>query len=115
MLCTRCLRTTFVRRQLPIARQFSASARFRSTEPQLSTPITEVGEEVPTPAGRSICKEGTTLNGLNFTNGGKDPIAKKDEEYPDWLWSCLDVMKKSSDSAEDDAGDEFGTASWPAR
>lgn len=109
MLCTRCIRATVLRRQLPIARQFAASARFRSTEPQLSTPVTDAGEapqpEVPS---RSICKEGTILTGLNYMNVGKDPVAKKDEEYPEWLWSCLDVMKKSSDEADNDAGDEFG-------
>lgn len=108
MLCTRCLRTV-ARRPLPIARQFSAAARFRSAEPPLSTPVTEPGQEPePAASARSICKEGTILTGLNYTNGGKDPVAKKDEDYPEWLWSCLDVMKKSADEADVDAGDEFG-------
>jgi large subunit ribosomal protein L54 len=47
------------------------------------------------------------LNGLNYTKGGQDPVAMKDEDYPEWLWDCLDVMKKSSDTADDGAGDEF--------
>ena len=47
------------------------------------------------------------MNGLNYTKGGQDPVAMKDEDYPEWLWDCLDVMKKSSDAADDGAGDEF--------
>lgn len=48
------------------------------------------------------------LNGLNYIKGGQDPVAKKDEDYPEWLWSCLDVMKKA-DAADDSLGDEFCT------
>lgn len=48
------------------------------------------------------------LNGLNYIKGGQDPVAKKDEDYPEWLWSCLDVMKKA-DAADDNLGDEFCT------
>lgn len=47
------------------------------------------------------------MNGLNYFKGKTDPTALKDEEYPEWLWSCLDVQKKA-DAAEDaDAGDEW--------
>ena len=49
------------------------------------------------------------LTGLNYLKSGSDPVALKDEEYPAWLWDCLDVMKKSTDDAADDAGDEFCT------
>jgi large subunit ribosomal protein L54 len=110
MFCTRCLRATVARRQLlPVARQFSVSAAFRSAEPQLSTPIAAAGEtpSIPPATSRSICAEGTVLTGLNFTKGKADPVAMKDEEYPEWLWSCLDVVKKGSDGAEDAANDEF--------
>jgi large subunit ribosomal protein L54 len=58
---------------------------------------------------RSICPEGTVLAGLNYTKAGQDPVAKKDEEYPEWLWSCLDVMKSSANAADENAGDEFCT------
>ncbi|KAH6608676.1 hypothetical protein Trco_002022 [Trichoderma cornu-damae] len=107
MFCTRCLRATAARRQLPLPRHFSSSLRFSSAEPQLSTPTSDAGE-APKPAAtsRSICPEGTVLNGLNYTKGGQDPVAMKDEDYPEWLWSCLDVMKKA-DAADDDLGDEF--------
>lgn len=57
-----------------------------------------------------MCPEGTILTGLNFMKGGKDPVAMKDEDYPEWLWSCLDVkLKKSSGAADDAAADEFCT------
>lgn len=52
------------------------------------------------------------LNGLNYTKGGQDPVALKDEDYPEWLWSCLDVMKKA-DAEDDNLGDEFCTSLPP--
>ncbi|KAF4988332.1 hypothetical protein FGRMN_9840 [Fusarium graminum] len=108
MFCTRCLRTSAVRRTQPILRQFSTTTPFRSAEPQLSTPVTAPGEAPKdVPAARSSCAPGTVLNGLNYVKNGQDPVAKNDDEYPEWLWSCLDVLKKSADSAETDAGDEF--------
>lgn len=76
--------------------------------PELSTPTGEdpaaAGEKKPS---RSICQAGTPLNGLNYIKGKTDPVALADEEYPEWLWDCLEVQKKDSDAAEDDAGDEF--------
>ncbi|EGX91354.1 ribosomal protein L37 [Cordyceps militaris CM01] len=109
MFCTRCLRTAVVRRQFPIARrQFSVAPFLRSAEPTLSTPTTAAGEAAPQkPKPKSSCPEGTILTGLNFTKSGSDPVAKRDEEYPEWLWSCLDVTKKSAEGDEDAAGDEF--------
>ncbi|KAF4984163.1 hypothetical protein FZEAL_561 [Fusarium zealandicum] len=108
MFCTRCLRTAVTRRPLPILRQFSTTVPFRNAEPQLSTPVTDAGETPKdAPAPRSSCPAGTVLLGLNYTKGGQDVLAKKDEEYPEWLWSCLDVLKKNTDSADPDAGDEF--------
>ncbi|KAJ3474703.1 hypothetical protein NLG97_g9729 [Lecanicillium saksenae] len=109
MFCTRCLRTAVVRRQFPIARrQFSVAPFLRSSEPTLSTPTTAAGEAAPEKAApRSSCPEGTILTGLNYTKGAADPVAKKDEEYPEWLWRCLDVTKKSTEGNEDAAGDEF--------
>ncbi|KAF5706027.1 hypothetical protein FGLOB1_7663 [Fusarium globosum] len=108
MFCARCLRATSLRRSQPILRQFSTTTNFRSAEPQLSTPVTAPGEaQKDVPAARSSCAPGTVLNGLNYTKGGQDPVAKNDDEYPEWLWSCLEVLKKSADSADADAGDEF--------
>lgn len=109
MFCTRCLR--IAPKRLPSVRAFSTTLPFRSateTSP-LSTPVTSPGETPKTPAApKSICLEGTVITGLNYMKSGTDPVALKDEEYPAWLWDCLDVMKKSSDGeAGEDAGDEF--------
>jgi len=41
-------------------------------------------------------------------------VALKDEDYPEWLWSCLDVMKKGADAADENAGDEFCTFGPPS-
>lgn len=118
MLCRRCLRAAASRRQLPTVRRFSAFHALRSSDPTPSSPVGELGE-APGPqqaqqpgVRRSICPEGTILTGLNFMKGGLDPVAMKDEDYPEWLWSCLDVKeKKSSGVADDAAADEFCTSS----
>lgn len=36
-------------------------------------------------------------------------MALPDNEYPEWLWSCLDVTKGSAAEEDADAGDEFCT------
>ncbi|KAF4464092.1 mitochondrial ribosomal L37p [Fusarium albosuccineum] len=108
MFCTRCLRAATSRRPLPLLRQFSTTAPFRNAEPKLSTPVTEPGEGLKDPvAPRSSCPAGTVLGGLNYSKGGQDPVAKADDEYPEWLWDCLSVLKKQDGSADADAGDEF--------
>lgn len=108
MLCTRCFRAAVTRRQAPLPRLFTGAARALAAEPKLSTPVTEAGEAPAPPApARSSCPEGTVLGGLNYTKGGQDPVALKDADYPEWLWSCLDVMKKSTGAADDDVADEF--------
>lgn len=47
------------------------------------------------------------ITGLNYLKDGSDPVTMKDEEYPAWLWECLDVVKKASD--ENGLDDEFCT------
>jgi len=34
--------------------------------------------------------------GLNYLKGRDDPVALKEEEYPEWLWRCLDVKKEEN-------------------
>jgi len=46
------------------------------------------------------------LKGLNYLKGRDDPVALPDEEYPEWLWHCLDVKKKGGDE-EGAVGDLF--------
>jgi hypothetical protein len=58
-----------------------------------------------TPLPVSSAPEGTVLKGINYIKGHNDPVALKEEEYPEWLWHCLDVSKKTAE--EDAAGDEF--------
>jgi large subunit ribosomal protein L54 len=52
------------------------------------------------------------LKGLNYFKGRDDPVALKEDEYPEWLWRCLDAKKVEG---EDDAsaGDEFCESSMP--
>ena len=47
------------------------------------------------------------LSGLNYIKGKNDPVALADDAYPEWLWNCLEVMKKADSTADADAGDEF--------
>ncbi|KAJ1733395.1 hypothetical protein H4S06_001592 [Coemansia sp. BCRC 34490] len=42
----------------------------------------------------SSAPHGTVLKGLNIYKDGKDPVALKDEEYPDWLWTIMDEVPK---------------------
>ncbi|KAM7223475.1 Mitochondrial ribosomal protein L37 domain containing protein [Rhypophila decipiens] len=55
----------------------------------------------------SSCPAGTVLTGLNYFKGKTDPVALPDEEYPEWLWKCLEVKKTEGESGDAEAGDEF--------
>lgn len=48
---------------------------------------------------------GKALRGLGYIKGQDWPIAKKDSEYPDWLWGLLDQKKKGKDKGGDGAGE----------
>ncbi|GMM33314.1 mitochondrial 54S ribosomal protein YmL37 [Saccharomycopsis crataegensis] len=52
------------------------------------------------PLNISSVPEGTPLN-LHIKKSGKEPLAKKDEEYPSWLWELLDE-KKQVDNLKND-------------
>lgn len=43
-------------------------------------------------ARQSSCPAGTVLN-LKIKKSGDEPVALKDEEYPAWLWDCLNKPK----------------------
>ena len=127
MICRSCLRRLSPRisRTLaktspqPIARAFSTSIRVQSAAAAAEAPPADA----PTPELKpltgsadaaaaekpklSSCPAGTVLNGLNYFKGKEDPVALPDEEYPEWLWSCLDVQKKADAEDDADAGDEF--------
>lgn len=50
---------------------------------------------------------GTPLKGLNYLKGRDDHVALPDEDYPEWLWRCLDVKKAKDGKDDEGAGDEF--------
>ncbi len=47
------------------------------------------------------------LTGLNYLKGKTDPVARADDEYPDWLWKCIEITIKKEEAADTDGGDEF--------
>jgi large subunit ribosomal protein L54 len=120
MICRTCLRRAagLAQRRPATLRPFTTSIPFRNAAataaqaaPELSTPLSKPGEDAaPATEGKaalSSCKEGTVLTGLNYLKNKSDPVAKADEEYPEWLWKCLEVQVKASEEADEGAGDEF--------
>ena len=39
------------------------------------------------------------MKGLNIYKDGKDPVAKADKDYPEWLWTLL-APKQNADETE---------------
>jgi hypothetical protein len=46
------------------------------------------------------------MKGLNYLKGRDDPVALPEEEYPEWLWRCLDAKFKEEEDGGG-IGDEF--------
>ena len=122
MICSNCLRTRFSLRfgvhfQTPLStiRLFSGTgATYNPAQPPPATPVFTTPLSKPTPKARaavalpiSFCAAGTKLKGLNYLKGRDDPVALPEEDYPEWLWRCLDV-KKSDEEGAGEIGDEFG-------
>jgi large subunit ribosomal protein L54 len=120
MICRSCLRRASLfapLRTLTTSRAaaFSTSLLLRNTAAPAAaaaaaTPALD--PLIPTPAADdkpplSSCPAGTLLNGLNYIKGKNDPVALSDEEYPAWLWGCLEVKKKEGNADGFDAADEF--------
>ncbi|CAI4216752.1 unnamed protein product [Parascedosporium putredinis] len=111
---TDSLRPRPARAPLPSRAISTFSARFNAAaeaaSPKLSTPTTDPGEDAaakaPAAEPKSSCAPGTVLNGLNFLKGKQDPVALADEQYPEWLWKCLEYPEKLQ-SADAGAADEF--------
>ncbi len=132
MICQRCLRQAFNARSFPSLRRTLAStagpttasprpddhpAATSTSAPQpFSTPLSPSADEASLDAGskpksksnvpKSKVAAGTTLKGLNYFKGKEDPLALPDEDYPEWLWRCLDSTKKGS-GGDAAVGDEF--------
>ncbi|KAF9879971.1 hypothetical protein CkaCkLH20_02782 [Colletotrichum karsti] len=128
MICRTCLRRApaLPRLQTPSAgallRPFSLSAPTRNAataapdaapappaNPAAPPKLSNVKEEtLKTPAKPvSSCPAGTVFNGLNYIKGKSDPVALPDEDYPDWLWTCLEAKKEVTESVEDLAAEMF--------
>ncbi|KAK4181683.1 mitochondrial ribosomal protein L37-domain-containing protein [Triangularia setosa] len=90
---------------------FSTTLRVRNvaaaaTEAPELTPLT-AEPTADKAVGLSSCPAGTVLNGLNYLKGKTDPVALPDDQYPEWLWKCVEVGQKRSDNADADAGDAY--------
>ncbi|KAJ1836662.1 hypothetical protein LPJ63_000154 [Coemansia sp. RSA 2711] len=72
-----------------VPRGFSSTPSSRTAS---ETGETGVTQKPPTARPVSSVAHGTVLKGLNIYKEGKDPVALKDEEYPDWLWTMLDKV-----------------------
>lgn len=108
MFCTRCIRVSAIRQRLPLLRQFHTPTPLRSSTEPILTSLEKDASESNSKRPLSMCPEGTVLTGINYIKGGQDPVAKKDEDYPEWLWGCLEAIKKTKTVVEDDL-DEFCT------
>ncbi|TQN71526.1 NADH-ubiquinone oxidoreductase 12 kDa subunit, partial [Colletotrichum shisoi] len=128
MICRTCLRraSAFPRLQAPrataalVVRPFSISAPSRNAaaapDDSTKTKATDVPPNLsslkndapaPAPAPISSCPAGTVLNGLNYFKGRTDPVALRDEEYPEWLWTVLESKKVTVEAADDLAAEMF--------
>ncbi|KAJ4396922.1 hypothetical protein N0V93_001144 [Gnomoniopsis smithogilvyi] len=113
MICRNCIQraTALGRRSIiqkaPIRRSFSTTLAPRQAAAAAAAPAVSSDATSEKPPARSTCPPGTVLNGLNYFKGKTDPVALPDAEYPEWLWSCLDVQKKAGGDEESGAGDEF--------
>ena len=50
----------------------------------------------------SSVAKGTVLKGIHILKQGSDPVAKGDEEYPDWLWKLLSQKKKMNSYSQEE-------------
>lgn len=133
MICSRCIRRAAgIRPTSSITRAFASStprlypiapaATSTSAAQPFSTPLTpspssEQSKPKPKTAiiPASSCPEGTPLRGLNYLKGRDDPVALKEEEYPEWLWRCLEVRVKDGDGDEGADQDLFGMYTFPTK
>ncbi|OBT63639.1 hypothetical protein VE03_07292 [Pseudogymnoascus sp. 23342-1-I1] len=115
MICSRCLHRASAL-PLRIQHTFLRSLTSSATSASPATPATSGGPTTSTPLPPkpkakaalpvSAAPAGTILKGLNYLKGRDDPIALAEEEYPEWLWKCLEVDKKGT-AGDELEGDEF--------
>ena len=119
MTCHRCLRRAsavrlsysqaprYLTRGLTSSPPSASSPAPDGDSPTFVTPIPLSRPKPQTPLPVSIRPTGSFLKGLNYLKGRDDPIALPEEEYPEWLWHCLDVKAKDDGDDGEAAGDEF--------
>ncbi|KAJ2616080.1 hypothetical protein H4S08_000955 [Coemansia sp. RSA 1365] len=75
-------------------REFTTGSIFQTAEAQTKEgdTTTQPAEEKKYPPSSVV--QGTILKGLNIYKDGSDPVAQRDEDYPDWLWTLLDKVPK---------------------
>ncbi|KAJ9085293.1 hypothetical protein DSO57_1015497 [Entomophthora muscae] len=61
-----------------------------------STTVSRFQEEAA-PRPTSSVPHGQVLKGINYLKTQTDPIAKADEEYPEWLWTLLEPKEAPTD------------------
>ncbi|ODV88734.1 hypothetical protein CANCADRAFT_148366 [Tortispora caseinolytica NRRL Y-17796] len=61
----------------------------------------------------STIVQGTVMKGINLKKNGADPIAKPDNEYPDWLWTLLDPEAQKQRLAQDP--EKMARKEWRAK
>ncbi|KAK1999161.1 hypothetical protein LX36DRAFT_655771 [Colletotrichum falcatum] len=129
MICRTCLRRASALPRLPAPRTaaaalairpFSLSAPSRNAaaaaaDSGTKTKATDAppnlsnlkNDAPPPPEPISSCPAGTVLNGLNYFKARTDPVALRDEEYPEWLWTVLESKKESVENTDDLAAEMF--------
>lgn len=52
------------------------------------------------------------MRGLGYFKGKEPPVAKENEEYPDWLWGLLDEKAEGAKGKDEGGeGDLYGESS----
>ncbi|PIA14502.1 hypothetical protein COEREDRAFT_82763 [Coemansia reversa NRRL 1564] len=80
-------------------RGFTTGSIFQTTEAQAKEGDTTTQPAVEKKSSSpSSVVQGTILKGLNIYKDANDPVAQRDEDYPDWLWTLLDKVPKEKKS-----------------
>lgn len=75
------------------AQPFSTPFTPPPSESTESTKISTPSESAEPSRPKSSLQAGTVLRGLAFLKNSEPPVAREDNEYPDWLWGLLDQGK----------------------
>ncbi|KAL8675802.1 MAG: hypothetical protein Q9186_007594 [Xanthomendoza sp. 1 TL-2023] len=97
------------RSNLPAATSTSAAQPFSTpftASPYLSASPThpEKQKSATTTLVASSLKAGTLLKGLAYEKNKEIPVAKEDDEYPEWLWGLLGSGKNGTREGEGGGG-----------